>query len=299
MPLLRAEDIVKSFAGRRVLDGVSLEVNEAEVVGIVGPNGAGKTTLIRALLGLLRRDSGIVELMGRDPFRDPRARRGVGVVFERPVMPSGLSVVEFLEYAASILGVPASRVDWAIKASGLEGHEHKFFNQLSAGLKQRAALAHALLAKPRLVVADEPTSNLDPVERVKILNTISGLARGEGVAFLLTSHVLHEIVRVADRVVVLYSGRVAASGSIDEVSSMIGRIVRIRTPTPSRLAEHLRGSGFEAEVRGLSVIVRLNRDGVRGLLRALADMVDLIQIYDIDFVEAGLEEVLGRVGEAA
>ncbi|MEB2836768.1 MAG: ABC transporter ATP-binding protein [Desulfurococcales archaeon] len=299
MPLLRARDVVKSFAGHRVLDGVSLEVSEAEVVGIVGPNGAGKTTLIRVLLGLLRRDSGIVELMGRDPFRDPRARRGVGVVFERPVMPAGLTVVEFLEYAASILGVPAGRVDWAIRASGLERHEHKFFNQLSAGLKQRAALAHALLAKPRLVVADEPTSNLDPVERVRILDTISGLARGEGVAFLLTSHVLHEIVRVADRVVILYSGRVVASGSIDEVSSMIGRIVRIRTPIPDRLAEHLRASGFKAEVRGLSVIVRLGEGGAGGLLRTLADIVDHVQVYDIDFVEAGLEEVLGRVGEAA
>ena len=134
---------------------------------------------------------------------------------------------------------------------------------------------------------------------MRILDTISELARGEGVAFLLTSHVLHEIVRVADRVVVLYSGRVVASGSIDEVSSMIGRIVRIRTPIPDRLAEHLRASSFMAEVRGLSVIVRLGEGGAGELLRALADIVDSIQVYDIDFVEAGLEEVLGRVGEAA
>jgi ABC-2 type transport system ATP-binding protein len=293
LQVLRARGVSKSFGRRRVLENVSLEVKQGEVVGIVGPNGAGKTTLIRILLGILKRDAGEVELMGRDPFKDPRARSRVGAVFERPSLPGALPVREVLEYAADVIGAPRDAVEWAIEASGLRGHEWKRFPELSAGLKQRAALAHALLGRPRLVIADEPTSNLDPVERVKVLDTIAALARGSGVSFLVTSHILHEIVRIADRVVILSSGRVVTSGSIEEVSSRLGRIVRIRTPQPHKLADSLSMAGFKAEVRGLSVIVRLEEVGLKALLQALADIVEEISIYSIDMVEAGLEEVLG------
>lgn len=293
MSVLRVRGVSKSFGRRRVLDNVSLEVKQGEVVGIVGPNGAGKTTLIRILLGILKRDSGEVELMGRDPFKDPRARSRVGAVFERPNLPGALPVREVLEYAADVMGAPRDAVEWAIEASGLKGHEWKRFPELSAGLKQRAALAHALLGRPRLVIADEPTSNLDPVERVKVLDTIATLAREAGVSFLVTSHILHEIVRIADRIVILSSGRVVTSGSIEEVSSKLGRLVRIRTPLPHKLADALASAGFKAEVRGLSVVVRLGDLGIEKLLSALSSLVGEIPLYSIDMVEAGLEEVLG------
>ncbi len=299
MAILRARGIVKRFGGRQVLRGVDLDVETGEIVGVVGPNGAGKTTLIRILLGLLRRDEGVVELMGRDPFRDPRAREGVGVIFERPNMPGGLPVREVLGYAADIMGVPRDRVKWAIEAAGLSGHEHKRFQELSAGLKQRAALAHALLGEPRLIIADEPTANLDPVERVRILDRIAELSRNEGVSFLVTGHVLHEIVRIADRIVILSSGRVIASGSIEEVASVVGRVARIRTPRTNELAEALRSSGFDARVVGLSVVVRLEDGSQARLFKALAEASEGIPIYSIDFVEAGIEEVLGGGGDAA
>lgn len=293
MQVLRARGVSKSFGRRRVLEDVSLEVRQGEVVGIVGPNGAGKTTLIRTLLGILKRDSGEVELMGRDPFKDPRARSRVGAVFERPSLPGALPVREVLEYAADVIGAPRDTVEWAIEVSGLKGHEWKRFPELSAGLKQRAALAHALLGRPRLVIADEPTSNLDPVERVKVLDTMAALAKGAGVSFLVTSHILHEIVRIADRVVILSSGRVVTSGSLEEVSSRLGRFVRVRTPQPHKLAESLSAAGFKVEVRGLSVLVRHEGEGLRSLLKTLADLVGEVSIYSIDMVEAGLEEVLG------
>ncbi len=295
-PILRAVRVSKSFASRIVLESVSLEVGEGEIVGVVGPNGAGKTTLIRVLLGILHRDSGSVEIMGRDPLRDPRAREGVGVVFERPSLPDGMPVVEVLEYAASILGTRQGLVDWAIDASGLRGHEWKRFSELSAGLKQRAALAHALLARPKLVIADEPTSNLDPVERVRILETIASLARREGVSFLVTGHVLHEVVRIADRMVVLAAGRVVAQGRPDEVARLVGSRATIRGPDPEGLARVLRERGLQVRVKGMEVEVEVNGSPA-ALLSALAEAVGRgLSIYSIDLVEAGIESLLASGG---
>jgi ABC-2 type transport system ATP-binding protein len=292
MLVLEARGVSKSFSGVRVLSGVSLEVGEGEIVGIVGPNGAGKTTLIRILLGLLRRDSGEVRLMGRDPLRDPRAREGVGVVFERPSLPDGMPVAEVLAYAARILGAPGEAVEWAVDAAGLRGHEWKRFSELSAGLKQRAALAHALLARPRLVVADEPTANLDPVERVRILDTIAELSRREGVSFLVTGHVLHEIVRVADRLVVLVSGRVVARGRPDEVARLVGSTASIRASDPEALAGLLEARGFHARVRGLVVEASVDSN-LPGLLEALSEAARRgVSIYSVDLVEAGIERLL-------
>jgi len=181
--VLVLEGVWKSFHGAPVLRGVSLRVPEGGIVGLVGPNGAGKSTIIRVGLGILRRDRGLVSLMGRDPFHDPRARERVGVVFERPVLPGGVPVVRVLEYAARIRGAGRSDVLKAVRLAGLEGHEHKPFDSLSAGLKQRAAIAHALVGDPVFIVADEPTSNLDPVERVRILNLVARLNRDHGITF--------------------------------------------------------------------------------------------------------------------
>ncbi|BAN90671.1 ABC transporter ATP-binding protein [Aeropyrum camini] len=289
--VLEAEGIVKRYKGQTVLDGVSLEVGRGEAVGLVGPNGAGKTTLIKVSLGLARRDAGRVLLNGLDPWREPGAREGVGVVFERPNLPSSMPVVEFLESAAAVYGSSPSRVDWAIRAVGLEGHEWKAFSELSAGLKQRAAIAHALLGEPRFLVADEPTSNLDPLERREVLRLLARLNREHGLSLLVSSHVIVELLRVATRIYVLTAGRLAARGRPEELFRR-ARLARLRTSDPSRAAALLRSLGFSAVEDGLGVLVRVE-EPLPGFYQALAHLARQgVEVLGVDLVEPGVEEAM-------
>ncbi|GAB6148166.1 ABC transporter ATP-binding protein [Stetteria hydrogenophila] len=298
--LLSARDVWKSYSGRVVLAGAGVEVDGRRIVGLIGPNGAGKTTLIKVCLGLARRDRGEVSLFGRDPFRDSRARERVGVVFERPSLPSGMPVYRFLEMAARVYGAPRGRVREVIKTVGLEGHEWKPYASLSAGLKQRAAIAHALIPEPELIVADEPTSNLDPVERVRLLNLLDRLRRDHGVGILFSSHVLHEVLRVADEVVVLIKGRVAARGPPGEIVLRGRPMARVSASDPERLAGILRGEGFDAEWDGIHVVARLRGPGdLPRLLEALAEAHRSgVLVYGFDVIESGLESILMGVASA-
>ncbi|MEB3859612.1 MAG: ABC transporter ATP-binding protein [Desulfurococcales archaeon] len=292
--VLSVRGVTKRFRGHKALDSATMSVPEGSITGLLGPNGAGKTTLIRVALGLLRRDSGSVELYGRDPLRDPEARRHVGVVFERPVLPDAVPVKTLLEHAARIYGRDEARdVAWAIKASGLSGYEHKRFSELSAGYKQRAAIAHALVARPGLLIADEPTSNLDPVERVKILNLLVELNESEGMTVMVSSHILAELLRVARNVVVMSRGRVVAQGPPEDVMGGF-KAARIRAREPEALKAFLESRGFKCSVSGLSVIARIDGGaGASSLLRVLSEAVgEGFRVYSVDLVEPGLEEVL-------
>lgn len=288
--VLEVESVTKFYRRFKVLDEVSMRVYKGQVFGIVGPNGAGKTTLLKVSLGISRRDSGYVLLMGRDPLYDPTAREGVGVVFERPNLPTSLPVRDFLKVAARIYGVGVEAVDEVIGLAGLRGHEGKTFSMLSAGLKQRAALAHALLSDPEVIIADEPTSNLDPVERMRILSLISELNGKKGITFIVTSHVLSEVLRVSSWIAVLNRGRVSLVGPVEKVLER--RYARIRTGRPEELSAFLAERGYHCEVRGLSVVVE-----TRGRVsRLLADLSSAeasgIDILGVDLVEPVVEEVL-------
>ena len=292
-PLLELRGVVKRFGRRVAVDGVSLAVGPSELLGLVGPNGAGKTTLLRISLGILRRDSGEVYLMGDDPFVNPRTRERVGVIFERPSLPPAMPVRLMLERAARIVGASREDVSRAIDLVGLRGHEDKPFAHLSAGLKQRAAIAHALLPNPDLIVADEPTSNLDPVEREEVLGLLVRLKKEEGVSVLLSSHVLSEVVRVVDALAIMKSGRIEAAGSPDEV--LRGRrLARVRAQEPEALAKALSGAGFRARVSGQEVVVELGQGADEpSLLSELSKlMASGLRVYGLDFVEAAIEEML-------
>jgi ABC-type multidrug transport system, ATPase component len=290
--VLELNEVSKRFGRTIALRSVTLSVGQGEFLGLVGPNGAGKTTLIRVSLGLLRPDSGTVRLMGFDPFREPRAREGVGVVFERPSFLPSMPVTELLERAARIYKVPGEEVRRVIELAGLKGHESKPFGNLSAGLKQRTAIAHAMIGRPRLLMADEPTSNLDPVGRGEVLRLLAELNK-DGVTVLLSSHVLSEVLRVVSRITVIKSGNIVIAGPPDEVVSS-ARVGRVRTPDPERLAKVLADRGLEARADVNSVYVRLRGpEEERELFRALADAVQKgLKYYGIDLVEPGLEEVL-------
>ncbi len=220
MRTLELTGAVKSYGSRTALAGVDLHVAAGEALGLLGPNGAGKTTALRLLLGFARPDAGSASLFGRDP-RDPASRQGVGYLPERLVLPERMTVRGFLELHAALAGIDgASRtteIDAALATVGLAERARDRIGGLSKGLRQRVGFANALLGKPALLILDEPTSGLDPLGIRDARGWLQS-ARERGAALLLCSHTLSEVERICDQVAILNEGRLAASGTLDQLA---------------------------------------------------------------------------------
>ena len=219
---VQATGIVKRYGQRTVLDRVSLTVHPG-ITGLVGPNGAGKSTLVKAILGLVRLAEGDVRVFGLDPRREPHAvRRNVGVVPEDECSVPGLSGVEMVRYAAQLSGIPGIEslrrahevLDWC--DAGQE--RYRPVETLSVGMKQKISFAAAIVHDPRMVILDEPTNGLDPIERRAMLGRLTTLARDHGKTILVSTHVLPDVQSICERVIVLAGGRVRLTGSIRELT---------------------------------------------------------------------------------
>ncbi len=238
----------KRYRRQTAVDGVSFTVGRGEVVGLLGPNGAGKTSVIKILLGLVRPDAGEVLLLGR-PARDPQSRARVGYLPELFRYQPWLTAAEVLDLHVRLAGaaVPARERRECLALVGLADRAGDRVGGFSKGMQQRLGLAVALVARPELVVLDEPTSALDPVGRADVRDLLLSL-KARQVAVLLNSHLIGEVERVCDRVVILDKGRVAASGTLAELLGQ--RELRLR----------LDGVGARAEAR-LAAAGRLTRSG--------------------------------------
>jgi ABC-type multidrug transport system ATPase subunit len=216
-PMLVATRITKRFGRFTAVDGINLQVSRGEALALWGPNGAGKSTLLKSLLGLLRFE-GTILVDGHDAVKDAKAARGrLGYVPQELAFYPEWTGRELLAFLARIKRVEAGRVDAALAEVGLSAHGAKPIGSLSGGMKQRLALAAALLSDPPLLVLDEITSNLDAAGREGLLRVLARL-KGSGKTIVFTSHRRDDVVRLADRVIVLDRGRVARESRPEDVS---------------------------------------------------------------------------------
>ncbi|WP_049563971.1 ABC transporter ATP-binding protein [Nonomuraea sp. SBT364] len=234
-PAVWCSGLRRRYGRRPAVDDVSLEVGRGEVVGLLGPNGAGKSTVIKMLLGLVRPDAGEAMLLGR-PAHDPAARARVGYLPELFRYQPWLSAAEVLALHVRLAeaGVPARERRECLSLVGLADRADDRVGGFSKGMQQRLGLAVALVARPELVILDEPTSALDPLGRADVRDIVLSL-KSRGVAVLLNSHLIGEVERVCDRVVILDRGRVAASGTLAELLGR--RALRLRLTDVSAEAE--------------------------------------------------------------
>src|SRR6266550_87814 len=200
------------------VDGVTFELEAGQAFGLLGPNGAGKTSIVKMIAGLLRPDSGSISLFGSNPG-NPAARAELGFAPEDPDFPKFLRAPEVLDYFASLLGLDDAerkrRIPETLEFAGLEA-ERRQVRQFSKGMKQRLGIAQAILGRPKLLILDEPTADLDPIGRRDVRALIERLKQS-GVAILLNSHLLSEVERVCDNVAILARGRVLKEGTMSEV----------------------------------------------------------------------------------
>jgi ABC-2 type transport system ATP-binding protein len=218
MAALEWNAVSKRFRSRPALQAVSVSVPEGAAVGLLGPNGAGKTTALRLALGFCRPDAGVVRLRGMAPD-EPASRSGVGYLPERLALPARASVRAFLRFHAKLAGLDGraeGEIDAVLERTGLAERQGDACGGLSKGLAQRVGFAQALLGPPDVLILDEPTSGLDPLGVRDARDWIQD-ARARGCTVLVSSHVLSEVERTCDRVVVMHGGRIAASGPVEEV----------------------------------------------------------------------------------
>mgnify|MGYP002777639334 CR=1 FL=1 len=227
------------FGPLHAVNGVSFSVRIGEVVGLLGPNGAGKTTTIRMIAGLLAPTSGRVLIDDRSPHDDPDARRQLGYLPESAPLYPEMSVDGFLDYRARLFGLSRaerraglSRVCQVLR---LESVRRSRLSTLSKGFRQRVGLAGAILHQPRLVVLDEPANGLDPSQIREMRQTVRSLR--EHAAVVLSSHILSEIERTCDRIVMLGGGRVLADATPDELRRRADRPPTIELEVPAARAD--------------------------------------------------------------
>jgi ABC-type Fe3+/spermidine/putrescine transport system ATPase subunit len=221
MAFLEVDRIAKSFGSTPVLRAVSLAVEEGEVLALLGPSGSGKTTLLRLLAGFEEPDAGALRLSGRDVARLPPARRGVGMVFQHYALFPHLDVAGNVAFGLAGRGLAAAevarRVAEVLALVDLPGYEKRRVSALSGGQQQRVAVARALAPEPRLLLMDEPLSNLDPSLRERTRRSIKSLVARLGITTLLVTHEQEEAFDLAERVAVLWGGELQQVGSPEEL----------------------------------------------------------------------------------
>ena len=226
MSWIKLENINKFYGSQQVLQDVSFEINQGEIVGLLGPNGAGKSTLMKIITGYIRPDSG--EVLVKDiPVgeNDLEVKKHIGYLPEHNPLYLDMYVREFLEFTASVYGVEKEEIEKVIEKTGLSPEAHKKIGQLSKGYRQRTGLAAALIHNPDILILDEPTTGLDPNQLVEIRQLIKDL--GKDKTIMLSTHIMQEVEQMADRVLIINKGKILADESLKKLKSGQQQIIEV------------------------------------------------------------------------
>jgi len=223
---LSVDHLVKRFAGKAAVDNLDLVVRPGELYSLLGPNGAGKTTTLRIIAGLLEPDAGRIEVFGIDALASPiRAKRILSWLPDEPLLYDKLTAWEHLEFVAGLWGVKRrvaqQRAEELLRALDLWDHRNERCETFSRGMKQKAALAAALIHDPKLLMLDEPLTGLDAAIAREVKDLLQARARAGG-TIILTTHILEVAERLSDRIGIIQRGRLAAEGTLEELRERAG-----------------------------------------------------------------------------
>ncbi|MCE7791722.1 ABC transporter ATP-binding protein [Salipaludibacillus sp. CUR1] len=279
--MLETEELRKVYKGTAAVDSVNLFLEKGESVGLLGPNGAGKSTTISMIASLIAPSAGDVRLNGKSVLKHPNEiRKVLGIVPQEIALYPELTAFENLKFFGRIYGLKGEalsrRVQEVLKLLGLEDRQKDLVKTYSGGMKRRINIGAALLHQPEILIMDEPTVGIDPQSRSYILDTVRKLNEEKGMTVLYTSHYMEEVERLCDRVYIMDHGKVIASGTKDELKSIL--------------------SGEEA------ILVEMDRD-YPGLVKELEADEAILQTIEIDkglklIVPKG-SRLLGKIFQAA
>jgi len=224
VPIVQLVDVWKAYDGVQALQGLNLEVHRGEMFGLIGPNGAGKTTALKIIVGLLKMDRGFVGVNGYNVEEEPyEYKRSIGYVPEAVSLPDYLTVEEFLIYSGRIRGVPneqiKEKINFYLRIFDLEDKRKSLILFLSRGMKQKTAMASALIHDPDLLILDEPFIGIDPAGQHRIKEMFNGRIKNEKAVFVST-HMLDTAERICNRVAVIHRGRSVGSGDLKSLRGL-------------------------------------------------------------------------------
>lgn len=294
--MITARSLVKRYSGFSALDGVTFDLDDAQILGVIGHNGAGKTTLLKIMAGLTTPTAGSLSINGIDIRARPQdLKRNLGYLPEESRLYETMTADAYLTFFGEIYGMPRAairaRCDDLLTGLALEPDKKKI-GDLSKGMKRKVAIARSLMHDPDLLIYDEPTSGLDPMTSRSVLDYIRGLQAG-GKTVVFSAHNLFQVEEVCDRILILRRGRVVASGTISELRETFGSItyqVFFRIPDPSTFATSVEYAAHDgrylAEARSI--------DDLNRTTAALA--ADGAGIERIESRYPTLEDMLVKIG---
>ncbi|MEM7095179.1 MAG: ABC transporter ATP-binding protein [Actinomycetota bacterium] len=258
-PVIRAGGVAKSYGDHVVLRDISVDISPG-LTGLLGANGAGKTTLLSLVLGVDQRDGGQLEVLGQDPtIAGPEIRARIGYSPEHHHLPADVQAADLVRHLAQLHGLPAAasneRASDALWLVGLGEERFRPIGTMSTGQRQRVKLAAAIAHDPLLVLLDEPTDGLDPVQRDAMLALIRRIGTDYGISMVMSSHLLEEVERTCDHVVIIADGSVRLAGELAELRQGGSGIVVEVDERSEQVAEALRRRGRNVEIRSGQLLV--------------------------------------------
>ncbi len=253
--VIHFREVVKQYPGTLALDSLTLSIPAGRLVGFLGPNGAGKTTSFRALLGLTRVSSGAIEVLGLSVGKDtPAIVKRVGAVVEEPGLYKTLNAIDNMRVAADVLGRGHSEIGALLDFVELTEAAKRKVDQYSKGMRQRLALATAMIGDPEVLILDEPLDGLDPAGQVVLKRQLQDLVADRGKSVIVSSHDLADVEQLAQHVIVIDRGRLVTAGALGDIIGHDSRhTVLVADPAGGQAA--LKGVGIESTISGSELIV--------------------------------------------
>jgi ABC-2 type transport system ATP-binding protein len=297
-PVLTVRSVSKRFGKTVALRDFSLELTESSILAVVGPNGAGKTTLIRLLAGFIPLDSGKITLLGLNPWSNRQLMNVVGVVPDRIRFPPNLTVAAFVGWSCRLRHVPNSWGIQEIDFWGLSEFVSRKMHTLSAGLYQRLMLVQALVHRPKVLLADEPASNLDTIGRRSLLQLLHDRCSNAGLTVVISSHILEDLQALSTDFALIDHGCLVRQGRLDSLESRLEQArFRVMCSNPDKLLQELRQRepNLSASVEASRLLITATSQS-RGLLAEIEQAAARsgVVIYGVDRESALLETLLSK-----
>ena len=313
--LIKIEHLTKRYGDHLAVSDLSVEIEDGQIYGFLGPNGAGKSTTMNIMTGCLSATEGHVLVGGYDIFEQPeKAKRLIGYLPEQPPLYQNETPLEYLRFVGEAKGVRGDelkrQIQDAIERTGIEKVQHRRISALSKGYKQRVGIAQALLGAPEVIILDEPTVGLDPIQIIEIRNLVKELGKTHTVIF--SSHILSEVQAICDKILIISKGKLTALGTPAELERQLrsaGEIVLTTDASPEKAAELLEAVPNITEVRQAdpapdgAVTLHLKTDSEdvhavsRGIFFAFAKAEQAI--LELSIRKASLEDVFLELTESS
>jgi len=290
--VVQIRNLTKRIGNKTLIDGLTFDVPKGEVFGFLGPNGAGKTTTIRMMVGLMSITEGEILIEGHSVSKNfEKAIAHVGAIVENPEMYKFLSGYQnLIHFARMVPGVTKERIDELVKLVGLENRIHDKVKRYSLGMRQRLGVAQALLHKPSVLILDEPTNGLDPAGIRELRDYLRKLAQEEGIAVIVSSHLLSEMELMCDRIAIIQNGKLVDVRRLKElVTEVEQQTVFFEVNDPEKAKEVLQGhvaGGIMVRSEGLEINV--SREQIPGINQLLVQAG--IMVYGIKPATKSLED---------